>query len=114
MKNPRKLLKLATKMARIEKDGRTYCFGAVAIRDDDVLVYAYNGHSHEPTPPAHCEARLCRKLDRGATVYLVRLTRDKVWANSKPCHHCMKALRRAKVKKVYYSVAPNQWDSLTP
>ena len=60
------------------------------------------------------EARLCRKLDKGATVYLVRLTKDGVWNQSKPCPLCIKTMRRARVKKVYYATGPNQWDSLEP
>lgn len=108
------MLALAEKASRLNKGDRNFIFGAVAIRNDDVIVYAYNGSPGEPTPEHHCEARLVRKLDQGATVYLVRLTKDGQWANSKPCPDCMRALRRAKVKKVIYTQAPNQWESLMP
>jgi len=113
MKNPKKLLNLAAKMARLTKDNRSFCLGAVAIRNDDVMVYAYNGHARVPEPAAHCEARLARKLDKGATVYLVRLTKDGEWAMSKPCVDCMRALRRKDVNKIYYSIGPKEWASLT-
>jgi len=112
--NHRKMLQLASCIAHAKTDNRTFRFGGVAIRDDDVLVYACNGRTHIPTPSAHCEARLARKLDKGAVVYLVRLSKDGQWANSKPCNDCMRAMRRAKVKKVYYSSGPGIWDCLIP
>lgn len=114
MKNPRKRLTLAAKVARLGKDNRSYCLGAIAFRSDDVMVSAYNGHSGCPEPTSHCEARLVRKLDQGATIYLARVTKNGQWANSKPCPDCMRALRRAKVKKVFYTLAPEQWASLVP
>lgn len=110
--SPKKLLQLAAKVSRLKDDTRNYCLGAVAIRDDDVMVYAYNGHAGVPTPQVHCEARLCRKLDKGAIVYLARTTTNGKWANSKPCGDCMRALKRAAVKKIYYTTGPNEWDSL--
>jgi deoxycytidylate deaminase len=114
MKNPKKLLTLAAKAARIYKNKRSFCLGAIALRSDDVMVYAYNGHPSGPVPSSHCEARLVRKLDQGAIVYLARVTKNGQWANSQPCADCMRAMRRAKVKKVYYTCGPNQWDSLEP
>ena len=114
MKNPRKMLELASTIAHAKVDQRTFRFGGVAIRDDDVLVYACNGRTHIPTPSAHCEARLVRKLDKGATVYIVRLSKDGQWANSKPCPDCVRAMRRVQVKKVYYSTGVGAWDCLTP
>ena len=114
MKNPRKLLTLAAKVARLNKDERNYCLGAIAFRSDDVMVSAYNGHSGIPEPTSHCEARLVRKLDQGAIVYLARLTKNGQWANSKPCPDCMRAMRRARVKKVFYTSGPGQWASLEP
>ena len=93
-------------------DDRNFCLGAVAIRNDDVMVFAYNGNSVIPDHKTHCEARLVRKLDKGATVYLARTTANGQWANSKPCPNCMRALRRAKIRKVYYTSAPNYWEAL--
>lgn len=110
--SPRKLLMLAAKLSRTKIDERHFCLGAVAIRNDDVMVCAYNGHPGVPTPKTHCEARLVRKLDKGATVYLARTAANGDWANSKPCPDCQRAMRRAKVKKVFYTTAPNAWESM--
>lgn len=113
MKNPEKLLRLAAKISRLKVDVRTYCLGAVAIRSDDVVVTAYNGSSEIPNPLAHCEARLVRKLDFGATVFLARTTANGEWANSKPCPNCQRALARKRVRKLYYTSGPNQWETLS-
>jgi len=105
---------LAAKAARPEKDNRHFLLGAIAYRSDDVMVHAYNGHAGTPEPISHCEARLARKLDQGAVVYLARLTKNGQWANSKPCPDCLRALRRVKVRKVFYTLGPGKWDSLEP
>lgn len=112
MASTKKLLHLAANVARLKLDGRCFCLGAVAIRSDDVMVLAYNGAPKEPCPQHHCEVRLARKLDKGATVYLARTTSDGKWANSKPCPYCETTMRKAKVKRIYYTTAPNEWDCL--
>lgn len=106
------MLKLAAKIARLKMDGRCFCLGAIAVRADDVLVYAYNGAPKEPCHLHHCEARLARKLDKGAMVYLARTTSDGRWANSKPCAYCERLLRKCMVKRVYYTTGPDQWECL--
>jgi deoxycytidylate deaminase len=114
MKNKvRKFLNIAAKVARLKDDNRNFFIGAVAIRADDVTVYAYNGAPKYPTPEHHCEARLCRKLDKGAIVYVARTTNNGDWAMSKPCDNCTRILRRSKVKKVFYTIAPNEYGCIT-
>ena len=113
MSSPKKWLAIAAKLARSKNDGRCFYFGAVAIRSDDILVFAYNGAPKYPCHQHHCEARLARKLDRGAEVYLVRTTSDGAWANSKPCAYCHNILRKSRVTKVYYTTGPNEWNVLT-
>lgn len=109
----KKLLKRAAKMSRFGVDDKkTFYFAAIAIRGDDVTVASYNGNQKFPTPEHHCEARLVRKLDRDAIVYLARTTADGNWAMSRPCADCMRALRRARVKKVYFTIAPNEYGCI--
>ncbi len=108
----RKFLNVAAKMARIKEDNRHFFIGAVAVRGDDVTVYSYNGNPKFPTPEHHCEARLCRKLDKGAIVYVARTTADGSWAMSKPCCNCERTLKRSMVKKVFYTIAPNQYGCI--
>lgn len=110
--SPRKLLHIAAEVSRLKDDGRCFYLGAVALRKDGVLVSAFNGMQPEPNPRHHSESRLCRKLDKGATVYVSRTTADGEWANSKPCPDCERAMRSARVVKVYYTTSPNKYACL--
>lgn len=105
-------LTMAAKIARSKNDQRHFFLGGVGVRADDVTVYSYNGAPKFPNRKHHCEARLARKLDEGATVYIARTNAKLEWANSKPCHSCEIALKRAKVKRVYYTIAPNEYGCL--
>lgn len=110
--DPRKMLDIASRIGRSKDDDRHFALGAVAIRGDGKMVSSYNGKVPYPDRRSHCEARLCRKLDYGSIVFLTRTIATGEWANSKPCPSCEKALKTAKVKKVYYTIGPDQWAIL--
>lgn len=114
--NVRKYLDLAAHVSRIKEDSRTYYHGAVGIRRDGVLVAASNGCPKEPEPKHHCEARICRKLGKYGTVFLVRTLADGSWGDSTPCIHCQNKLRDKHVLKVYYSVSSpgTDWEYYEP
>lgn len=112
MKNPRKLLEIAASMTRMKEDKRTFFLAAIAIRNDGAIVSSVNGSSTKPEPLHHAETRLIRKLDQGATIYLARTLTDGSWGNSFPCGGCRRALKRAKVKKLFYTIGPNNWGVL--
>lgn len=97
-------LRVAANIARKKKDQRTFFLGAVGIRKDGVIVQSFNAPSFQPSPCGHAEARLVRKLDVGATVYVARIKADGTFGSAKPCHNCQKVLKQKGVKKVYYSI----------
>lgn len=92
--------------------------GAVGVRHrDGVIVYASNGSPGGITvdrcPSAHAEAKLCRKLDFGATVYVARIRRDDGrLAMAKPCANCERLLRNKNVSKVFYTIAEGEFGVL--
>ena len=100
---------VASKLAFSKKDGRTFFLGAIGIRKDGKIVTAINGSSKIPNRKAHCEYRLTSKLDVGSIVYLVRIRRDGMFGNSKPCPNCQKVLRTTGIKRVYYSIANDEY-----
>lgn len=115
MKNPKKFLELAAKISRWHADRastKSFHLAAVATRDDGAFVFAYNGSTDTRIDKAHAENRLTRKLDQGATVYVARTLADGSWGCSKPCPNCRRVLRRAKVKRVFYTIGPNEWGCL--
>lgn len=112
MKNIIKMLNEAVVIANLKDDDRHFRVGSVAIRGDGAIVKSCNGAPKYPTPAHHSEGRLCRKLDRGAIVFVARTTKDGAWAMSKPCFFCEKALRGSYVKRVYYTISFNEYGCL--
>lgn len=93
--------------------GKKYNLAAAGERKDGAWVEAKNGATlGTPLPAAHAEARLCKKLDTGATVYVARVTRDGKWAMARPCAACRVRLRAKMVKMVYYTIGENEWGTL--
>lgn len=94
------------------EDPRCFRLGAVGLRSDGVVVYARNGSGWLPSPDAHAEARLVRKLDRGATVYVARILANGEWAMAKPCPTCMPRLRAKKVVRVFWTINKNEFGGM--
>lgn len=110
--NHKKYLALAAQVSRLKNDERSFFIGAVGIRSDGIMVAAANGPARIQTRQAHSEARISRKLDKHATVYVARTLKNGAWAISKPCEDCQRALKRAKVKRVYYTISDNEFGCL--
>lgn len=103
MNEQARLILAATRAALRSGDTKTYLVGAAGIRQDGCLVWSGNGPAPGPTPTAHAESRLCRKLDYYATVFVLRLKRDGTFGCAKPCPRCIEALRSRAVLKVWYT-----------
>lgn len=91
-------------------DNRTFFLGAVGERNDGVLVSARNVAATDIAPSHHAEARVVRKLTPNSTVWVTRVSRgDKNWAMARPCTNCQRKMKIAGVKKVVYTIGPNEW-----
>jgi len=106
--SPYKLIELAAQVSRLKDDDRHFCLGAVGVRSDGVIVASYNGHPWEPERKAHAEYRLCRKLDRGSTVYVARTLADGSYGLAAPCPSCMKSMKSKGIKTVYFTTYQNK------
>lgn len=91
---------------------RHYRLGAVGIRSDGTTVTANNVPCRQLHAQAHAEARLVRKLDRDADVYVVRIRRDGTLASARPCPGCQKTMRLRGVRRCYYSISDNEYGVL--
>ncbi len=105
------LLQMATGIALWRAETRDISFkhGAAAIRKDGKFVISYNEKAQAPTWKVHAEARICRKIDVGATVAVVRIGDGGVWMPSKPCKNCAKCMFRKGVSRVLYSIAKDEY-----
>ena len=110
-----KMIELAAYFATKQKDLRVFSLGAAGIRNDGTVVISRNGPTNigrdrtnkAESWHAHAEARLAKKLDVGATVYVVRVVPSGTWKNAKPCDSCIKLLKRKGVKKIVYTSSDN-------
>ena len=108
---------MAAQLAGKSQDDKSFYMACVAKRADGAIVSSVNHCvSGQAIPEHHAEARVLRKCDYGAVLYLARvLKRDReTWANAKPCKRCQALIRNYGVKKVYYTVGPNEWDVWIP
>lgn len=109
-----KNLKLAGQVAVKRISNRNFYIGAIGIRNDQAIVIARNEAAMEPTPAVHAEARLAKRLDYGATVYVARIKFAKTnyaeYALAKPCPDCMRVLAHRRVKRIYFTISNNEWD----
>lgn len=109
----RQAFQLAAQIACRQEDRRHHLLGAVGIRKDGVIVTASNGPALDYAPEHHAERRLSHKLDTGATVYVVRVSRANGQLTlARPCPACVIALRAKRVKRVIYSMSSREWGIL--
>jgi len=91
-------------------ESRKSVIGAIAIRKDGTIVHSHNGGAKRHSPNSHAEARICRKIDADAVIYIARIRRDNYKLDlARPCIHCFNRMRAYKVSKVYYSISPNEY-----
>ena len=108
----KRYFRLAKGIAVKSPDCRRYRLGAVGIRKDGTIVMSKNIPNRLPEPSAHAEARLSRKLDRGAMVYVVRIDREGALTTARPCKTCQKIMRIRGVKRCYYSISESEYGAM--
>lgn len=103
-------------IATSKSNGRDYIMGAIAIRKDGTKVASANGPAMmQMIVPgikqrtffsnAHAESRICRKIDKGSIVFVIRVgKKDGQFKMAKPCNVCQIMLKSKKVSKVYYTI----------
>ena len=119
------LLRLAGQVAlptNVKMDMRQFWVGVIGIRRDNVLVSAKNGSAQATDflaykngfPPAHAEARCCRKMDNGGVIYVARVAKGtRLLALARPCVFCVRVLRSKDIRRVYYTISNEEygvWD----
>jgi cytidine deaminase len=112
----KRMLALAAEVAKDnpEKyDNRSFYLGAVGLRNDGVLVTAKNIAAKDVVPTHHAEARVVRKLTPDSIVWVARISRSTgEWTLSRPCNGCQRRMKIAGVKKVVYTIGPEEWGTI--
>ena len=58
-----------------------------------------------------CVLGVNRTATTGATVYVARVNRQGEWRMSKPCSMCHEVMKFVGIKKVVYTIGPNEWGT---
>ena len=110
-------VELASRIAQ-QTEFKEYKHGAVLVRGGTVLNTSCNKNKYKAwanrfrkkqrgQATLHAEIGAILGLDRsiteGATIYVVRVGRDKHLRNSKPCPMCEAAMQFVGIKRVIYS-----------
>lgn len=105
-----KFFKLA-RMLSFKSDHPKHQLGVVIVKKDRIISLGINKYKTHPrsTHPfkfihAEYDAIISCKEDlKNSVAYIYRETKNGNIALSRPCEHCMKALRDAGVKKICFS-----------
>ena len=117
-------LKIAAKVAEQSGYGR-FRHGAVLVKGGSVLNVSANSDNHtsfgqrfrtRPGRATHhaetsCVLGVNRAATTGATVYVARVNRQGEWRMSKPCSMCHEVMKFVGIKKVVYTIGPNEWGT---
>ena len=109
-----KYLELAARFAAgASWQEKHFLLGAVAVRQDGAIVAATNIRTQDREHSAHAEYRVLKKAGIGATLWVARIDRYGQWAMAKPCSKCQTLIKNKRVKRVYYTISPNEYGVLT-
>ena len=118
-------LRVAARAA--EQSGyKRFRHGATLIRGGSVLNISSNSGSYtsfgqrfrDPSvgkathhAETACVLGLDKSITQGGTIYVARINKKGEWRMSKPCPMCHEVMKFVGVKKVVYTIGPNEWGS---
>jgi len=82
------------------------------MRSDGKIVTGYNQTYLDRHWQSHAESRVCRKLDVGSVVAVVRIGEGNGWRMAKPCASCVRCMKRTGVERVLYSIRENEYGTM--
>jgi tRNA(Arg) A34 adenosine deaminase TadA len=88
---------------------RHYRLGAVGVRKDGVMVCASNISTRKPSPKAHAERRLVKKMTDKSNMFVVRIDSKNKFKLARPCNSCLSAMRRRGISRCYYTVDEHEY-----
>ncbi|MBQ1731177.1 MAG: nucleoside deaminase [Bacteroidales bacterium] len=101
MENNEKFMRLAIKKSLESVDNGGGPFGAVVVKDGEVVAVASNSVTLDNDPTAHAEVNAirmaCKKLDT------FDLSGCEIYASCEPCPMCLASIYWARIGKLYYA-----------
>ncbi len=91
----------AIELSRIGIENGGGPFGAVIIRNDEIIAEAHNTVTIDNDPTAHAEVNAIRKAAR--LLGRFDLSDCEIYSSCEPCPMCLSAIYWAKISTVYYA-----------
>ena len=105
------IMKLGIEQARkTMNEGIGGPFGAVVVKDGEVIAVASNSVLRDHDPTAHAEVNAIRMA--GQKLGTPDLSGCELYATGYPCPMCLSAIIWANIKKVYVSGLPEDADKI--
>ena len=86
---------------RAIREGRGFPFGAVIVRNGEVVAEAHNTVTSTNDPTAHAEMNAIRAAC--ANLGAFSLEGCEIYASGEPCPMCLAAIYRARLDRIYYA-----------
>lgn len=106
----RRFMKMAAELAEKNIDNGGGPFGAVVVRDGEVIATGVNTVTLSNDPTAHAEVNAIRNACRDLGTF--SLSGCTVYSSCEPCPMCLSALYWAGVSRIYYGNTQDDADAI--
>ena len=85
-------------------------FGAVIVRNNEIIAEASNSVTNDNDPTAHAEVNAIRMATKKLNTF--DLSDCEIYSSCEPCPMCLGAIYWAKIKKLYFACNQNDADKI--
>jgi tRNA(Arg) A34 adenosine deaminase TadA len=110
MENNEKFMRLAIEKSLESVDNGGGPFGAVIVRDDEVVAVASNSVTLDNDPTAHAEVNAIRMACKKLGTF--DLSGCEIYASCEPCPMCLASIYWARIGKLYYANTQTDADKI--
>ena len=110
MENNEKFMRLAIEKSLESIDNGGGPFGAVIVKDGEVVSAASNSVTNDNDPTAHAEVNAIRMACRKLGTF--DLSGCEIYASCEPCPMCLAAIYWARIDKLYYANTKADADNI--
>ena len=110
MENNEKFMRLALEKSLESVDNGGGPFGAVVVKDGEVVAVASNSVTLDNDPTAHAEVNAIRTACKKLGTF--DLSGCEIYASCEPCPMCLAAIYWARIDKLYYANTKADADNI--
>jgi len=110
MENNEKFMRLAIEKSLESVDNGGGPFGAVIVKDDEVVAVASNSVTLDNDPTAHAEVNVIRMACKKLGTF--DLSGCEIYASCEPCPMCLASIYWARIGKLYYANTQTDADKI--